>query len=302
MNGQAIYDEPAEIYFKRELDVASNSQLKIIGQQSAMHYHYYCTHPEEDKRTPAKDFGHALHTGILEPHQFERQYCVLPENAPNRPSIRQINAKSPSAGSIAQIDWWQRWDADHAGMIDLPAETFDALRGMADKARGHVLEIPTEGKTIRIPCGELFDMCRKEVTYRWTDARTGIKCKARTDLACDEFNFGGDLKSAVDASPDGFARAVHRYLYHQQHVHYTDGAQATGNPWSNFLFFAVEKEPPYCPAVYYIPAMAEELGRFLRDRALDRLKTSLETNTWPGYTNRMTELVLPAYAYYDAND
>jgi hypothetical protein len=300
--GLVLYDEPAPHYFRRELHVASNSGLKILDEQSALHYYHWVTHPENDERTAALDFGHAYHAASLEPEQFARTYCVLPDDAPSRPTSRQINAKKPSPSTLEQIDWWQRWEDDHAGRVCLPAKVMDQIRGMADALRSHALRIPSGGRIITIRGDELFAVCRTEVTRYWTDPRTGVRCKSRTDLDCQEFAFGGDLKSTVDASPDGFARAVVRYRYHQQEAHYTEGAKATGAPWPNFLFFVSEKEPPYAPAVYTIPAMAEERGHFLRNRALDKLRRCLETNTWPGYSDTITELVLPAYAFYDAND
>lgn len=303
MTGQIILNEAPETYFKRELDVASNSGLKIIGTKSLRHYKHWCDHPEDDATSAALDFGHALHCAVLEPGDFDARFSVLPADAPRRPTAAQWNAKKPSPDSLAAMDWWRQWNAANQGKQILAAETYDMVRGMGDNTRRHVITIPdSSGAAVKIRCGELFDMCQKEVTLRWTDERTGVRCKARADLVCNELGFGGDLKSTVDASPDGFARAVHRYLYHQQHVHYTDGAQASGEPWQNFLFFAIEKEKPYVPGVYFIPAMAEERGRFLRDRALDRLKGALETGNWSGYTDTITELILPAYAYFDAND
>ena len=109
----------------------------------------------------------------------------------------------------------------------------------------------------------------------------------------------GDVKSTVDASPDGFARAVPRYYYHQQHVHYTDGAQACGLDRKFFLFFCIEKTAPFVPTVCHIPAMAEERGRALRDQGLDRLKACLESGEWPPYSNEIVELALPAWAYFE---
>lgn len=300
IENRLILDEPADSYFRRELDVASNSGLKLIDERSPAHYYHWVTHPEDDQERDAFDFGHGLHTAVLEPHLLDTQYCVLPPDAPSRPTIRQIKAARPSDSTLRQIDWWAEWDARHAGRTELTAKEYDAIRGMVASMRAQVLRIPdSSGGVVSIRGGELFDLCRKEVTLRWTDPRTGVKCKARADLDCPEFAFGADVKSTVCAHPDDFARAVTRYRYHQQHVHYCDGAQATGQPWQNFLFFACEKVAPYVPGVYYVPAIAEERGRALRDRALETLKRCLDSGTWPGYTDTLTELVLPAWAYYE---
>lgn len=303
MTGQIILDEAPETYYARDPAVASNSGLKIIGAKSLAHYRYWCDHPEDDGSTAALDFGRAFHCATLEPDVFGRTYCIVPPDAPRRPTAAQWNAKKPSPDSMAAMDWWSQFNNDNAGRITLSTDDMDMARGMADAIRAQVLTIPdTSGKPLKLRGGELLDLCQKEVTFRWTDERTGIQCKARADLHCPELGFGGDLKSALDASPAGFAMAVHRYRYHQQHVHYTDGAQAAGTPWSNFLFFVGEKAKPHVPGVYYIPAMAEERGRFYRDQALDKLKAALESGVWSGYSDTITELVLPAFAYFDAND
>lgn len=300
MTGRILYDEPEASYHRRHLDVASNSGLKILDEKSPAHYWHWCQYPEEDRNTAALDFGAAFHAAVLEPDAFARRYCVTPADAPARPTIRQVHAKKPSPATLEQIAWWQRWDADHTGLTMLAADDYDTIQGMAAKQRDQVLQVPDRGgKLIKIRGSELFDLCQKEVTLRWTDPRTGVECKARVDLACAELRFGGDLKSAVDASPDGFARAVHRYRYHQQDAHYMDGADACGAPWDTFLFFASEKTKPYEPGVYYVPPVARERGRVLRDRALATLKTCLDSGRWPGYTPTITELILPAYAYYD---
>ena len=300
MTGTLEYNVPDAVYFRRELDVASNSGLKIIDEKSPAHYLHWCQNPDQDKASKVFDFGHGLHALVLEPDLFDTGFCVLPHDAPSRPTSRQVNAAKPAPATIAQIDWWAGWDADHVGMVELTGKQYDDARGMVESMRAHVLNIPdSTGQMVTIRSGELFDLCRKEVTLRWTDPRTGIQCKGRADLDCEEFGFMGDVKSTVDASPEGFARAVHTYRYHQQHVHYTDGAQATGTQRGNFLFFACEKTAPFVPAVYVVPAMAEERGRFLRDRALDKLKACLDSGAWPPYANGITELVLPAWAYFE---
>ena len=298
--GRLILDEPESVYFRRELDVASNSGLKLIDERSPAHYLHWCQHPELDEEKTTFDFGHGLHGLVLEPHLFDTLFCILPEDAPSRPTSRQIKAAKPAPATIAQIDWWAQWDAEHQGMTMLTAKQYDDARGMVASLRGHVLNLPdSSGKVVTIRTGELLDLCQKEVTLRWTDRRTGIKCKGRADLDCPDFAFMGDVKSTENGSPDAFARSITTYRYHQQHVHYMDGAATIGEERKYLLFFAIEKKAPYVPGVYYVPAMAEERGQELRNRALDKLRRCLDTGTWPPYSNEITESVLPAWAYYD---
>lgn len=299
--GRVIYDEPAEVYYERRLDVANNSGLKIIDERSPAHYRYWVENPDDDKDGEYFDFGKLFHCAALEPDMVDARFGFTPNDAPR--DLRHLrNAKAPSKSTLESIAWWDDWEASNAGRIMVPVSSMDTARRMGDSLRSHVLRIPTERGAITIRGDELLAMCRREVTYRWTDPRTGVACKSRADLECGELAFGADLKSAIDASPEAFARAVARHRYHQQHVHYCDGAQAAGTPWRDFLFPVVEKNPPYVAAVYIIPAMAEERGRALRDRAMDTLARCLRDDHWPGYTNTITELNLPAWAYYDERD
>lgn len=298
--GSVTFNEPGELYFKREIDVANNSGLKVIGQKSGAHYLHYTMHPEDDDESEDKDFGNVLHTLALEPDRFHLRYAVLPENAPSRPTIRQIQAKHPSAETIKQIDWWQRWRDDHPGADDITTKQLHQAQLMSTSLRNHVLEIPDHtGQVIEVTCGELFEECAKEVTMRWRNPRTGIKCKARADLSSRVFRLGGDIKTTLDASEEGFARTVPRFFYHQQDVHYSEGAEQCDLGWDDFLFFCIEKKAPYVPAVYRVPPIGRERGDEIRNRALDRLAACLKANRWPPYHNKITDLVLPAYAFYD---
>ncbi|GAA4820606.1 PD-(D/E)XK nuclease-like domain-containing protein [Algivirga pacifica] len=64
---------------------------------------------------------------------------------------------------------------------------------------------------------------KKEVSMFWTDADTGIECKARADLYL-EGAFIGDLKSTSARQLDHFLADAHRYEYNRQLAFYCSGA------------------------------------------------------------------------------
>jgi exodeoxyribonuclease VIII len=297
-----VPNEPDDVYFQKALDVATNSGLKVIEAESPMGYHYYITNEDDEESTAAKDFGRAFHTSVLEPHKFFSTYCVVPPEAPKKPTAAQWNAKKPSPDSMAAMDWWRQWMGDNQGKLILSAKDYDMAIGMGNSARSAIWELPDgDGGIITIPGGELIDMCEKEVTYYWTDPRTGIKCKCRVDLDCEELSFGGDLKSCMSAHPETFARTMTTYRYHQQHAHYCDGRRiVTGRPYKAFPFFAVAKRKPYVPGLYCVNVIGEERGFARRDHAMDLLAECLANDRWPPYRKRMTELALPAYEMYDS--
>ena len=88
-----------------------------------------------------------------------------------------------------------------------------------------------------------------EVSMFWYLDEFGIWCRGRLDAMAHIAGrvVIGDLKTAADASEEGFAKAVDRYCYHVQEVHYRTGlAVLLGCDWEDidFIFAVAETEPP----------------------------------------------------------
>lgn len=280
MNGRLILNEAPERYYRRSLTVANNTGLKIIDERSPAHFKHWVEHPDADRETPALRFGKALHCAVLEPVVFDRTYCILPADAPDRPTQAMLNAKNPSASSLARMDWWAAWTAEHGDKTVLTASDYDRVLGMAESARRHP-----------IAAGMLAGG-KREVTLYWTEdvelpdgTVVAIECKARVDLWDEELAFFMDLKSTLDASAEGFGRSAVNYRYHVQHCHYGEGAKACGLDLRAFLFLAIESEPPYVCAPHTLPVALEEKGYELRDRSLRKQAACILSNTWPGYND-----------------
>lgn len=286
-------DEPAELYHRRDLGIANCGGIKILEERSPAHFaHWVSDQDEQAEERQVFTFGRAFHCATLEPDVFDRTYCVLPANAPQRPTEAMLKAYAKgtsSAESIARVDWWERWNADNEGREILSAKDYDRARFMAQSIRRH----PTGAA--------MLNGGRREVTLRWIDEETGMPCKARVDLDNDDeaLNFMLDLKSCDDASPDAFARSVARYYYHVQDAHYTDGARTLGLNRRAFIFLACESSAPYVCHPYTVPAIAFERGHEIRKRALQKQAECLKTGRWPGYGDSITELTLPPWAFYD---
>jgi exodeoxyribonuclease VIII len=294
--GRVIFDEPAEVYHRRALDEVSNSGMKVIDTRSPAHFAHWVADPEAGIETPALRFGKALHCAVLEPHVFDRDYCILPAGAPDRPTAAMLGAKNPSPSSLARQTWWSDWEAVHGGQTILTAADYDRIRGMADSAHRNPI---TAG---------LIAGGKREVTLRWVefvdlpDGRVvPVQCKARVDNWLEELAMFVDVKSTADASPEAFGRSVASYRYHVQHCHYGEGAKACGIPLDHFAFLAIESEPPYVCEPYIIDPAAEERGYQLRDRAMQKQAQCLADGRWPGYSDGTTinSLTLPGWAFYD---
>jgi len=298
--GQIVPGVPAEVYHQRHLDVASNSGLAIIDEQTPRHYHHWVTCPEDDEaESAALVFGKALHCATLEPEVFRDTYLVLPTDMPR--DLRHLrNAAKPSDTTLAAIARWDEWEERARGRHMLSAEAFARAEAMAASLRALELEFPDTG--VNITVAELIDECQTEVTLCWDDERTGVRCKARADLWSPDLQLAMDLKSCESACREPFARAVYRHRYHVQHAHYCEGFRACGHPVKSFLFLPAEKARPHVSAAWHIDAPAEELGYEIRERSLDKLAACLKSNRWPGPTTAVGSLSLPAFAFYNAQD
>jgi exodeoxyribonuclease VIII len=113
-----------------------------------------------------------------------------------------------------------------------------------------------------------------------------------------------DLKTTMDASPEGFGKQVWDMEYGAQASHYLYvwNLAFPSNKRTEFIFFCIEKEPPYLTAVYVTPhELIEYWDKILRARRYE-IAQCLKTNKWPGYpTNPLqkSEFSLPRWAGYE---
>jgi hypothetical protein len=295
-----FFDEPADVYYRRALGEASNSALTVIDEQTPRHYWHWVHHPEDDESTTALTFGKAFHTATLEPEIFGDLYTVLPADAPR--DLRHLrDAQKPSDSTKRAIEWWDSWTAHSASRAVLTRADYDLALAMAASLRAYEMAFKVGGHEVSITAGELFDACRKEVTFRWIDEDTGLPCKSRMDVYEADLQFGGDLKSCLDGSRAAFSRAINRHRYHVQHGHYCEGARVCGVPLRSFAFFPVEKCRPHVPASWHVDAPSEARGWDIRQRSMRKLARCMETNTWPGHTTTVEPIGIPAYGHYDAD-
>lgn len=276
-------DVPHEVYHRRELGVASAGVLRMLDQQTPAHYRAWVSGTDHGD-TPAMAFGRAYHDRVLLPDLFAKLYVGEPVDAPARPTDAMRNAKNPSPSSVERVAFWAEWDAENAGKVILPADSFALIEAM-------------HSALMRNPdAAELFADGDSEITLRWDDERTGLPCKARADRWNRRRRFMVDLKTADDASERAFGRSVVNYGYDITHAHYGEGAKALGEPIHQYLLVVQEKKPPYLSAVYQLDPAAESRGYEIRDRGMETMADCLKTNTWPGYPRGVQPLALPGWA------
>lgn len=258
--------------------------------RSPAHYWANYLDPDREPREETKAFftGSLLHTDILEPGEIEKKYIVLPADAPGRDCLRHRNAKAPSPETLKNIAWWDRWLEQYGDKIIIDAKLWTRAQRIRDRVMNHsaarwLLERPAI----------------TEVAHTWEDLYTGAPCKCKPDRRLHEDFLLVDLKSTEDASVDGFSKSVLNYRYDVQGAFYLDGFNSGPAPilHDDFIFIAVEKEPPFAVGVYRLPDEAVEIGREKYMRNLNTYMECKRTGVWPAYSDEVIDLRMPKYYF-----
>lgn len=268
----------AEDYHGREICDApsiSSSGLKTIIDKSPLHYWWNsplnAERPVEEQKKHLS-IGKAAHDILLLAERWPERYHVLP-----------VDFKA--AATKAQAEWHAERDAAiEAGLTVLRHEDAELAKCLARSIESN--PFARAALTNGLP----------EQTLCWKDGITGVWLRARPDFLPAKRLFIPDLKTAADASPDGFRRAMAAHGYHQSAALYMDGIEAVfGTAPRSFFFIVVEKEAPHCVALYEIPADDIHRGRMLNRKAIDTFARCLNEGRWPGYSDDVMPLPLPAW-------
>lgn len=177
-------------------------------------------------------------------------------------------------------------EAREAGAIPLLTADMETVHAMAAMLREH----PTASRLLEPGRGE------HEVSGFWEDSTFGIWRRCRFDVLGNWRPLVVDYKTAADASPDGFAKAVDRFRYDMQADWYSEAHHALCGDWPAFLFITQEKAPPYLVGVYQLDSEAMEAGHGGCERAIRAYLECTETGHWPGYSADIETLSLPRWA------
>lgn len=241
----------------------SKSDLDLINRSPA-YYRYVKENPRE--QTAAMLFGSAVHKLVLEPESFDGEYAVAP-----------LADRRTKAGK----ETWSEFAKGLNGKTVIDSAAYEAAR----LAASAVMEHPAAAK--------LLQGGQAELSYFWEE--NGVKCKCRPDYLREDVKCVIDLKTTQNASPESFIKSAYDYRYHVQAAWYLRGLRACGVDAENFIFVAVEKEPPYTVCVYAADELMLRLGS---DTAAENFNTfcgCMRSDNWYGYeeTPAIHSLSLP---------
>lgn len=199
---------------------------------------------------------------------------------------------------VVDADSWRTKDAKEArdaalqaGKTPLLTKEYAQVRAMADA----ILEHPVTG--------ELFtrnDTTSEQSLY-WTDEQTGVACRARPDLAVNDWSLIVDYKTTLSADPKEFAKSIAKYGYHQQQAWYCEAVETLTGIRPEFVFVCQEKTPPYEVSLIQLDADAVRIGGRLNEDARSIYAACMDSGVWPSYPTSVQVVGLPAWALRQAD-
>ena len=216
--------------------------------------------------TAAFAFGRAVHSAILTPAAFKRDFAIIPDGIERR--------------TKAGKEEYQSFLDAAAGKEIISAQDAETVKAIVRAFKKNKDAV------------QLLKGTKREKPLFWTDDN-GILCKCRIDAY--KAGLIVDLKTAQDAETETFTKESLRYGYDVQAAHYLDAYQhkesAIRPEW---YFIVIEKTEPYAINILRADIGFLDYGYIRRQELIEKLKACQEQKTYPDYG--INELCLPAWA------
>lgn len=258
-----------------EADYHAHSALSSTGArrllESPAKFQYERTHPRAGRT--AFDLGTAVHTKVL---------------GTGASAIAYPDEHLTPGGNVSEKAATKAWAEEQRakGLTPISPGQMHAVSAMSEailaKPEARAILEAVEGREVSVFANV-----------------EGVASRARFDI----YNGvrAGDLKTAADASPAAFNKAVARYGYHIQDCWYAETHEAaTGSQLERFDFIVAESSAPYLVGVYDLDFMWEQLGRERTKTARERYREFTQSGIWPGYPT--ATLTPPTWAVYESEE
>lgn len=249
-----------------ELDAVNQSSLKHILVSPSHCYHAMTSDREV---TEALLTGTALHTAVLEPDRFDREYAEW-EKVPGKAEAAFVKAQAASDKTLYSSEW------------DIPR--------MAQRLR----DDPHSGAILANLHG------RAEVSIVWDDP-LGVRCKARIDGLFPKL--GLDVKTIGDeVTARNCTGAAMKWGYPFQAAFCLRGLRILGEGVRKWALVFIEKDTktrtfPTEVATFWIDGPILEYGEKQVERALKQYRECCKSGKWPGPGAKGTKnMTLPTWA------
>ncbi|MGA1024494.1 MAG: hypothetical protein ACO3S8_07425, partial [Aquiluna sp.] len=178
--------------------------------------------------------GNLAHCQALEWDCYDERYVVLPEDAPKRPTEKQLTPPKPGRNGVVNTATKAYAEWEEAQLREAWWLEFEQQFPCQEKisATDHAIGLRLANSILKHPAlGPRFDRtdinrAGNEITLTWIDSLSGARLKARLDAVrfMGDHIWIGDVKTAQDAGPgqDHFGRAAANFGYIIQAAFYRD--------------------------------------------------------------------------------
>jgi hypothetical protein len=246
-----------------------STDLKYALKSPRHYFHYKNT--EKSESTAAQRLGQAVHLLALQPAQgailIKEKPSIDRRTAAGKKAFEEFSAKlTPHSIVLTEEEF------DLAQKIALSLTTNLSVKTLLNQGVAEVAGVLEGGDFIR---------------------------KIKPDFRSPRNGYLVDIKTALDASPESFARSAASNLYHLQAAYYLDSANEIEALYHEFLWIVVEKNPPFAIAIYVATDEVISAGRELVRKASENVVIAHQAKTVddiPGYPDIINPLKFPNWS------
>lgn len=252
------------------------SKSRLFKMSVSPEWFHYCeSHPQP--RTDSMIFGSALHKLVLEPRWFLREYAILPACDRRTKEGRTLYAEFAAKAKSKTI---------------ITSEMYEKALAMKEKICSDRMATA------------LLNNGTPELSYYTVDEMTGVKWKCRPDMTRMLKTSGVivDLKSCQCAETEAFMKQAIKLGYDLQAAMYKAGVEKETQIHHDFVFLAIETEPPYMINIMQADNFLIKRGQELFREYIGTYAECSKTGNWYGYngfSGFINNLSLPSWMIKD---
>lgn len=248
----------------------SQSSLKKFIKSPA---HYLASTEITQEPTKAMTLGSAFHA-----------FCLQNNNRDDNPYIA-VKKKMDGRSKEGKL-YNEQFSIENEGKFIVDEDEFLMLDAMHSSICSH----DTAGKYLRAVSSG--DGMREFAMFAVADTETPVTLKGLVDGYDPESGTIIDLKTCEDASPAGFRKAIWDRKYDLQSVHYAWLAKQNNLEVNQFVFIAVEKEPPFAVGCYVISQESIKKSISIWESAVTDISECMQSGKYPAYSSDVVEISL----------
>lgn len=249
----------------RNANGISQSSVKEFLRSPA---HYLASTEAVQEPTAAMRFGTVFHSELLCDNPSD-SYVVMPAVDGRTKEGKELKAK---------------FELESKGKVVIKEDDLVRIQAM----KRSVLDHPMASSILQFAD---FREASLFASYK-VDSENKIRLKGRLDGINLLRNCVFDLKTCEDASPEGFRKAIWNLKYDIQVVQYLWLARVNGIEVDDFVFIAIEKEPPFAVACYRINPKSLVRSIETWNNAIRGFSECWTSGNWHGYSEAIEELSL----------